>query len=412
MKAIIPEGYKKTKVGIIPEDWNIVKLGDIAKFLKGKGISKNDLSNGGNPCIRYGELYTTYKEQILEVFSTTNLDTKDLVLSKFNDIIIPSSGETAIDIATASCVLLDNIVLGGDLNIIRHNENGIFLSYYLNIVAKQRIALLAQGVSIVHLYISDLKTLQISLPPLKEQQKIAEILTTWDEAITKQQQLIKEKEQLKKGLMQNLLSGKVRFSGFSDKWQEVKLGNIAKKMQSGGTPKADNQEFYNGNISFVRINDITSSEKYLTKTESTITEKGLKNSSTWIVPINSIIYSMYASVGFLSINKIEVATSQAMINIILDLEKANLEYIYYYLLDFKKNVHIYIETGTQGNLNAKTIKNFKIFLPSILEQQKIAEVLSLADSEINLLKNELEELKLQKKALMQKLLTGQVRVKI
>ena len=107
-------GYKKTSLGILPSEWEVVKLGDICKFYKGKGISKNDISKNGINCIRYGELYTIYDEKINKIYSKTNLNPKNLFLSKFNDIIIPSSGETAIEISKASCVLLDNVALGGD----------------------------------------------------------------------------------------------------------------------------------------------------------------------------------------------------------------------------------------------------------------------------------------------------------
>jgi type I restriction enzyme S subunit len=102
------------------ENWNKHNLGEIACFSKGKGISKAEITeNGATECIRYGELYTTYGETINEVKSKTNINQKDLVLSEANDVIIPASGETQIDIATASCVLKSGIALGGDLNIIK-----------------------------------------------------------------------------------------------------------------------------------------------------------------------------------------------------------------------------------------------------------------------------------------------------
>jgi type I restriction enzyme S subunit len=130
-------------------------LGEIASFSKGKGISKADIiEDGATECIRYGELYTTYGETIDEVKSRTNIDVDDLVLSEANDVIIPASGETQIDIATASCVLREGIALGGDLNIIKTKNNGVFLSYYLNYKKKQEIASLAQGISVVHLYLN------------------------------------------------------------------------------------------------------------------------------------------------------------------------------------------------------------------------------------------------------------------
>lgn len=415
----IKQGYKQTKVGIIPEDWEITPVGDLFTFKNGLNKEK-EFFGTGTPIVNYVDVYkqpylTKQNIQGLVTVSEKELNNYDV---KKGDVFFTRTSETINEIGLTTVILDDlkdtvfsGFVLRGRPKNKKLNDN--FKKYcFSTFKARKEIIRKSSMTTRALTNGTLLSEVLIITPPLKEQEKIAEILTIWDEAITKQTELLRAKELQKKGLMQKLLSGEVRFGGFDNEWEEVRLGEIVKKMQSGGTPKADNQEFYNGNIPFVKVNDITSSGKYLIKTESSITEKGLKNSSAWIVPINSIIYSMYASVGFLSINTIEVATSQAMINIILDLEKANLEYIYYHLLDFKKNVHTYVETGTQGNLNAQTVRNLKIKLPSLPEQQKIAEVLSLADDEINLLKNELEELKQQKKALMQKLLTGQVRVKV
>lgn len=410
----IKQGYKQTKVGIIPEDWEIVKLGKLTTVETGKTPLRSNKQFWDNGTINWAtttEVNETYIVSTNEKITNQAVAELKMKILPINTILLAMYGQGK----TRGKVALLRIesTINQAFASIKPNKN-YSTNFVFNYLDKsyEKIRDLSHGSNQDNLNLDIVKALQVPLPPLKEQEKIAEILTTWDEAITKQTELLEAKELLKIALMQKLLSGEVRFDGFDDEWEEVRLGEIVKKMQSGGTPKADNQEFYNGNIPFVKVNDITSSGKYLIKTESSITEKGLKNSSAWIVPINSIIYSMYASVGFLSINTIEVATSQAMINIILDLEKANLEYIYYHLLDFKKNVHTYVETGTQGNLNAQTVRNLKIKLPSLPEQQKIAEVLSLADDEINLLKTELEELNLQKKALMQKLLTGQVRVKV
>ena len=187
------------------DDWKEKRLGDIATFSKGKGISKsNIIENGKIKCIRYGELYTYYNETISDIKSSTNLDIENLVLSQYNDIIIPASGETQIDIATASCVLKDNIALSGDLNIIRTNENGVFLAYYLNNFKRFDIAKLAQGVSVVHLYTSQLKQLKLNLPSLKEQQKIATFLTSIDQKITQNNQTLEQMKAFKKGLLQQM----------------------------------------------------------------------------------------------------------------------------------------------------------------------------------------------------------------
>lgn len=184
-------------------DWEKNKLGDIANFSKGKGISKNEISVTGIECIRYGELYTIYKEEIVEVLSKTSLNEHELVFSDNNDILIPTSGETAIDIAKASCVMKSGVAIGGDTTIIKTKENGVFLSYYLN-SQRNIIAGLAQGVSIVHLYSSELKRLELKIPIIEEQIKIANFLSNIGikiKQITKEVEINKE---FKKGLLQQM----------------------------------------------------------------------------------------------------------------------------------------------------------------------------------------------------------------
>lgn len=186
-------------------EWEEKALGKSAIFLKGKSISKSDIvSDGVLPCIRYGELYTYYGETISHVISYTNLSKDGLVLSQSNDVIIPASGETKEDIATASCVTKSGIALGGDLNIIRTKINGVFLSYYLNNAKKHEIAKLAQGISVVHLYPGQLQQLKINIPKEKEQQKIAACLTSLDDIIVTQKHRLEALKEHKKGLMQQL----------------------------------------------------------------------------------------------------------------------------------------------------------------------------------------------------------------
>ena len=186
-------------------EWEEERLADIADLYKGTGISKDQLSDDGEPCILYGELYTKYKsETIREVISKTNIDNTKLVRSKANDVIIPCSGETAEDIATARCVLNGNILLGGDLNIIRlHRYDGTFMSYQLNGRRKYDIAKVAQGVSVVHLYGEHLKGVKTINPCLEEQKKIASLLALLDERITTQNKIIDKLQSLIKGICNN-----------------------------------------------------------------------------------------------------------------------------------------------------------------------------------------------------------------
>lgn len=189
-------------------EWEEERLADIADLYKGTGISKDQLSDDGEPCILYGELYTKYKsETIREVISKTNIDNTKLVRSKANDVIIPCSGETAEDIATARCVLNGNILLGGDLNIIRlHGYDGAFMSYQLNGRRKYDIAKVAQGVSVVHLYGEHLKGVKTINPCLEEQKKIAKLLSLFDERIATQSKIIDKLQSLIKGISSRIFA--------------------------------------------------------------------------------------------------------------------------------------------------------------------------------------------------------------
>ena len=203
------------------------RLDKIATLSKGIGISKEQLSNGGEPCILYGELYTKYKSEIIkEIYSKTDIDNSKLKKSKANDVIIPCSGETAVDIATARCVPFDNILLGGDLNVISlHQYDGAFMSYQLNGKRKYDIAKVAQGVSVVHLYGEHLKTIKTCNPTLQEQKKIAKLLSLLDERIATQNKIIEKLQSLIKGLSQQLLSSE-------NDWILYRLDDLA-QIKSG-----------------------------------------------------------------------------------------------------------------------------------------------------------------------------------
>jgi len=186
------------------EEWKEERLSKIAELSKGVGISKEQLSEDGEPCILYGELYTKYKSEIIhKVISKTNIESSNLKRSKRNDVIIPCSGETAIDIAVARCVPFDNILLGGDLNIIRlHKDDGAFMAYQLNGKRKIDIAKLAQGVSVVHLYGENIKAIKTYNPCLQEQQKIVKLLSMLDERLEVQNKIIEKLETLIKGIVE------------------------------------------------------------------------------------------------------------------------------------------------------------------------------------------------------------------
>ena len=393
----IKQGYKQTKVGIIPEDWEVVKLSEIfSKSFYGTSDSTNEI--GKYPVLRMGNMQNgtldlkdlVYLDLVEKEFKKYQLKKGDILLNRTNSYEL---------VGKISLFDLDGDYLSASYIVAYRPNfkvlNSIFINNLLNTTYFQnKIRTIAtKGVSQANINPTSFKeVINIPLPPLKEQEKIAEILTTWDEAITKQTELLEAKELLKKALMQKLLSGEVRFGGFSDEWEEVRLGEICeiKKGEQLNKDTLENDgEFpvINGGIEPSGFTDDWNTEA----NTITISEGG-----------NSCGY-----VNFLQNKFWSGGHCYTLLNLQID------KIFLYQFLKYNQHNIMKLRVGSGlPNIQKSAIKKFTVNKPSFGEQQKIAEVLSLADDEINLLKNELEELKLQKKALMQKLLTGEVRVKV
>ncbi|MBB6680046.1 restriction endonuclease subunit S [Aequorivita sp. 609] len=189
-------------------------------------------------------------------------------------------------------------------------------------------------------------------------------------------------------------------------WHLKQVQEFALKMRSGGTPKSDNPKFYNGEIPFVAIDDLTSVNKYLEKTQKHITKQGLNNSAAWLVPVNTIMYSIYATLGVPRINLIEAATNQAILNIIPDERKITLEFLFYLLLEKRSSILAHSAHTTQSNLNAKIVKELEFVFPvNPTEQIKIATILSKVDEAITQTEQLIAKYTRIKTGLMQDLLT-------
>ncbi|MBN3534794.1 restriction endonuclease subunit S [Mycoplasma procyoni] len=203
---------------------------------------------------------------------------------------------------------------------------------------------------------------------------------------------------------------KIRFKNFTYAWELKSLENLYVLSGSGGTPLTQNKDYYeNGNINFLTISDVSNSGKYIFETEKKITNLGLKNSTAWIVPKNSISFAMYASVGKVCILGKETATSQAFFNMKFANEELT-QMIYYKLklfelTDFWTSL---ISTGTQGNLNSEKIKNLSFMLPTELEEQsKISLMLQHIDTVISLREREQKIFDSLKKSLLEKMFAYQ-----
>jgi len=394
------EKIPKLRFSEFSGEWEEKKLANIATFSKGKGISKVDISmDGERECIRYGELYTHYKEVVTNIKSRTNLEKKDLVLSEYNDVVIPASGETQIDIATASCILKDNVAIGGDINIIKSKENGVFLSYYLNSSKKLDIARLSQGISVVHLYSSQLKTLKLNLPSEIEQQKIASFLTAVDtkiEQLTKKEELLQE---YKKGVMQKIFSQEIRFkddNGNSYPDWEYKQGSAIFKTITN--------KKHNSNLPILAISqEFGAIPREMINYKISVNEKSI--SSYKVVEVGDFIISLRSFQGGIEYSNYKGICSPAYIILRAFIEVDNSFFKYY----FKTYQYIQqLNSKLEGIRDGKMI-SYKYFseiylpLPSMKEQQKIASFLSSIDKKIDQTSEQLNQVKQFKKALLQQM---------
>jgi type I restriction enzyme S subunit len=196
-----------------PKDgWKNTTLGEIASLNKGKGLGKNEITPDGRyKCIHYGELFTKYKELIYSILSRTDVN-ENTLLSKRNDVLMPTSDVTPKGLATASCLMENNVILGGDILVIRIPENiinGVFLSYSIT-NDKTQILNLVKGVTVYHLYGSDMKKFRFNYPNIQEQNNIVRILTDMETEIEALELKLEKYKMIKQGMIQTLLTGQIR----------------------------------------------------------------------------------------------------------------------------------------------------------------------------------------------------------
>jgi len=220
--------------------------------------------------------------------------------------------------------------------------------------------------------------------------------------------LIAKKRDLKTAAMQQLLTGKTRLPGFSGEWEIKKLGEIA-EMGSGGTPTSSVTAYYDGDIPWVSISDMTKGGKVIVRTDRNLTRLGFTNSAAQMFPAGTILYAMYASLGECSIAGISLCSSQAILGI-RPKEKLDVGFLFYFLTSLKSVVKTLGQQGTQANLNKGMVQDFTLSLPSIPEQTAIADVLSDMDAELTALEKRRDKTRDLKQGMMQVLLTGRTRL--
>jgi type I restriction enzyme, S subunit len=386
-------------------EWEPEKMGKAGTFRKGGKLSKADISTSGTPCILYGELYTTYEEIVSTVYLKTNVPKKELVFARPGDLLIPASGETEIDISTATCIVSEGIALGGDFNVYHSDKLDCrFLSYEINHIKKIDIAKLAQGKSIVHIKPESLSTIIIDYPQLTEQQRIADFLSTIDNIITSEQRILDDLQLKKKGLMQKLFSRELRFKDKDGKefpeWEEKRLGEVC-RIVGGGTPDTSIPEYWGGTIQWFTPTEVGHS-KYIRKSARTISESGFNKSAARKLPAGTILLSSRATLGEMSIVQTECTTNQGFQSLI-PCKQTMTEYIYYLQPLIKKYCFKYAYGSTFQEISNSNLAKCPIPFPRLEEQKKIADCLCLLDNVIEEQQKIVDGWKLRKKGLLQQM---------
>ena len=415
--------YKQTELGLIPEDWEVKKLGECSSISGDYGINA--------PAVKFSEDLPTYL-RITDIDDDGNYSKENKVSVKDDnsesfilddeDIVFARTG------ATVGKTYLHNKKENGDLVfagfLIRFRTNfDILLPYYLKLYTNTDkywnwVSVFSMRSGQPGINSKEYSNLKIPLPPLAEQKKIADCLSTWDSAIEKQNALINALTDRKKALMQQLLTGKKRLPGFEGKWKEVKLGSICENFQNGNAFSA--KDYKKTGIPIVTMGNINlGGYFYFSESKSNfwIEDKSLERyeikkgdliiAMTDVTPEKNLI-------GLTSIIDIDriFYLNQRVGHIILKPKLADTDFIFYLSQNsyWRNQCKAFATLGVQANLGTNDIKNINIKLPSLSEQTAIAAILATADRELQLQKEKLAQLQTQKKGLMQVLLTGKKRL--
>ena len=414
--------YKQTELGLIPEDWEVKKLGEILKEYSLGGNYENNSEESGIPLIKMGNIGRGKIDLSKIEYLPKNVNYSKNDILKYNDILFNT--RNTLDLVGKVSIWKNEALFAlYNSNLLRlyFKEDFVENNDYVNFQFNSEITLAnlkkyATGTtSVAAIYTKDLLKLKFLLPPLPEQKKIADCLSTWDCAIEKQSALINALTDRKKALMQQLLTGKKRLPGFSGEWKEVKLGSLG-KTYNGLTGKT--KEDFGEGKPFITYMNIFSNPK-INISNFEYVKMGVNENQ------NKAIYGdIFFTVSSETPN--EVGMASVLLDEINDLylnsfcfgfrlnDFKNLlpEFSSYLFRNdlFRKDVYKLAQGSTRFNLSKLELMKIKIKLPSLSEQTAIAEILATADRELQLQKDKLAQLQSQKKGLMQVLLTGKKRL--
>ena len=402
----IPQGYKQTNTGLIPEDWDDLSIGRLIDFEGGSQPDKRVfISQNRSGYIRLIQI-RDYKSDRFEVYAPVSLMRR---FCDASDIMIGRYGPPVFQILRG---------LSGAYNVAlikaipKNQMNKDFAYYFLKqdslfefIDKLSRRSSGQTGVDLV-----ELKSYPLGLPPLAEQTAIAEALSDADALIESLEQLIDKKRLVKQGAMQELLTGKRRLPGFEGEWEVKKLGEIGNCF-AGGTPSTLRDDYWGGDILWLPSGRVQNNVLHTPdESDRILTFKGLDESAARMIKKNSVLIAITgATCANIAALEFDASANQSVVAI-EPIQGFHYRFIYYSLLMERAQILSYQTGSAQGGVNLKAVKSLQLKLPIHTEQTAIATILSEMDNEISDLEGKLEKARQVKQGMMQNLLTGKVRL--
>ena len=417
----VKPGYKQTEVGVIPEDWGIVSIGELCKCFSGGTPSTSNprYYDGAIPWITSSDLN---KGRITEVEGRISSDGLIHSAAKMVDkrtLLLALYGATAgVCAVTEIRAAINQAVLA----IFPIRTNTEYLFQLLRLKRDFHIKMYTQGGQ-PNLSGEIVKSFLIPIPPtLAEQSAIATALSDADALIQSLERLIAKKRDIKQGAMQELLTGKKRLPGFEEMkgykqtevgvipadWGIIKLNNIVSNFVNGGTPSTKNKDYWNGNIPWITGADIIN--QCVGEIRRHITKDAVRNSSTNVIQKGNLLIVSRTGVGKLAITPFDIAISQDFTGIYMDASQASTKYIYRFFDYHQSLLKKEIQGTSIKGITRDTLAEIQIPVPTLAEQSAIATVLSDMDAEIAALDSKLTKARQIKQGMMQELLTGRIRL--
>jgi len=392
-----------------PSDWTESKLLDHVDLVQGLTYTPENVKPHGTLVLRSSNIQDGHLALEDNVYVNSRVPEEKMIQA--GDILVcVRNGSSAL--IGKSCVLpaMNNTTFGAFMSVLRGDFTGFIAKLFESDIVQEQVRGRSNA-TINQITKKDFKSIVITVPDEPERKAIAGVLDRFDSYITNLAELIEKKKAIRDGALEDLVSGRTRLTGYTEKWHKTNIGSCADILQ-GGTPSTTNNSYWGGNIIWVTPGEITKlPTMYIEDSERKITEDGLQNSSARLLPAGTILLCTRATIGDLAIARKPMSTNQGFKNLVC---RAGVHNVFLaYLLQTLKSTMMLLAIGTTFlEISKRNLSSIEIKIPSFPEQKSIADVLTAMDDEIKALEDERDKMIQIREGAMDDLLTGRVRLSI